>query len=97
MYPVVCFFVLFMCFLPFAFDMSNCRGKTCCKSLTVLRGVQLLEAGFCSRPASPNFPQSGLSRGEGDTERDMVSGRLSQEIKLLYPPTFSCPHCAVSL
>lgn len=52
----------------FAFDMSNCRGKTCCKSFTVLWVLGLWEAGFFSEPASLTFAQSGLPCGEGDNE-----------------------------
>lgn len=59
---VVCFFVLFMCFLPFAFDMLMCRGKTL---FTVLGVFELWEAGFCSEPASLTFSESDLPCGEG--------------------------------
>lgn len=62
-------------------------GKTYCKSLTVPWVFEVWEAGFCSEPASPTFPQSGLPCGEGDKEIYMVSGRLSPEINLLYHPT----------
>lgn len=55
---------LFLCafhvLLPFAFDMSNSRGKTYCKSLAVPWLSELWEADFCSHPASLTFSQSGL-------------------------------------
>ena len=61
---------LFLCAFyvlsPFAFDMSNCGGRTYDKSLTVLWVFELWEAGFCAEPASLTFPQSGLPCGEGD-------------------------------
>lgn len=83
---VVCFFVLFMCFPPFAFDMSNCRGKTCFMSYTELWVFELWGAGFCSEPASPTSPQSGLPCGEGDNE---TSGewQIMTRFNLLYHPT----------
>lgn len=55
---------LFLCAFhvlsPFALDMSSCRGKTYCKSFTVLRVFELWEAGFYKETASLTFPQFGL-------------------------------------
>lgn len=48
---------LFLCAFhvlsPFAFDMSNCRGKTYCKSFGVLWVFVIWEAGFCSLNLPP--------------------------------------------
>lgn len=71
---VVCFFVLFMCFFaPFLFlfllfDMSNCRGKTYCKSFYCTVGCflsfgrQVLLQWTCLPDL---FSQSGLPCGGG--------------------------------
>lgn len=87
-------------FHPFAFDMSNCRGKTYYMS-------HLLYCGFLSfgrQVSAVNLPPRPSLRVvclvERMTMRYMVSERLSREINLLYhptPPPFLVPQCAVSL
>ena len=61
--PFFFFLFFFFCFLT----LSNCRGKTHCKSFTVPWGVFWASGGrlCCSEPASPTCPHSGLPCGGG--------------------------------
>lgn len=96
-YPVVCFFVLFMCFLPFAFDMSNCRGKTRCKVTYCTAGCSAFGGRLLQSTCLPKLPSKWFVSWRG-WHRWWVAdyhGRLNYSTLPLF--TFSCPHCAVSL
>ena len=62
-----CYFFYFSFFFFCFLTLSNCRGKTHCKSFTVPWGVFWASGGrlCCSEPASPTCPQSGLPCGGG--------------------------------
>lgn len=91
---------LFLCafhvLLPFAFDMSNSRGKTCCKSLPVPWVSKLWEADFCSQPASLTFSQSGFLCWQRDVwwAADYHKRLSYSTIPCLRP--FSSPVCLYS-
>lgn len=85
--PVVCFFVLFTCFHPLLFDMSNCRGKTYCKSFTVLWGFRALGDGSLQRACLPDLLSEWFVSRRVATMRCAISDWLSREIDLLYHPT----------